>query len=177
MNSIMGVVRSIVVCGCVLIVGCAPTVQPRISQAEFLVPQSNEIRGKVEVYVSQSFKTHSKGKKDISELKKWKFELGSVAVDAFQYGVESCFDDVSVVLAEPEFPKDVYSDYYAAVRPSFTHFETSDPILFKFENYKATVGFSVSVYNARGVEIQSKTYTGEGMERGSIGYADPGHAA
>ena len=61
--------------------------------------------------------------------------------------------------------------------PEFTRFSATDPIVFKFENYTVTLGFTVRVYDARGSEIFSREYTGHGEKRGAIGPESGGHAA
>ena len=173
----MNIANRILLCAlATTVVGCAPVIQPHVSSSEFLVA-GNTIPGKVDLYVSEAFRSYKAEKTDISELKTWKFDLGPVAVDAFRFGLESRFDDVSVKLGDPQFPVDTNGIFYAAVQPSFAQFAASDPVLFKFENYKATVGFSVSVKGADGDMVHSQTYVGEGVKQGSIGYADAGHAA
>lgn len=103
--------------------------------------------------------------------------LGAVSVDAFRYALESRFSSVAVKLGSPQFPTVTQGGFYAAVQPSFVSFEATDPVVFRFENYTARVVFDVSVHDASGKVIHARTYTGEGAERGSIGAADPGHAA
>jgi hypothetical protein len=160
----------------VLIAGCAPVIQPRVSSSEFLIA-GNKVPGRVELFVLEEFTSYKAEKTDVSELKTWKFELGPVAVDSFRFALESRFEQVSVTLGTPRFPVDAGAVFYAAVQPSFVSFKASDPILFRFEDYKATIGFNMSVFDADGKIILSQTYTGEGTQQGSIGYADPGHAA
>jgi hypothetical protein len=156
--------------------GCAPVVQPHVSSTEFLVAAA-KISGSIDLYVSEDFRSYKAEKTDISEMKNWNFELGPVAVDAFRYALESRFQQVSVTLGTPQFPMVAGNGLHVVVQPSFASFEASDPVFLKFENYKATVGFSVSVYDPSGKVVLSQTYTGEGKKQGSIGYADPGHAA
>jgi hypothetical protein len=130
----------------------------------------------VELFVSEEFRSYTTEKTDISEFKIWKFELGPVAVDTFRFALENRFEHVLVTLGSPHFPVEAGDGFYAIVQPSFASFGASDPVLFRFEHYKATVGFNVSVYDANGNVLLAQTYSGEGTKRGSIGYADPGHA-
>ena len=155
---------------------CAPVIQPRVSSAEFLV-EEDKIPGKIEVFVSEDFRSYVAEKTDISEFKTWKFELGPVAIDTFRFSLESRFEQVSVKLGNPKFPVDSDGVFYAAVQPAFSQFGASDPVIFRFEDYTAQVEFLVTVFNSEGKTILSQTYSGEGTQQGSIGYADPGHAA
>ena len=166
----------IVIVAVVGVTGCTPIVQPRVSSSEFLV-EGDKIPGDIELFISEEFRSHTAEKTDISEFKTWKFELGTVAADTFRFSLESRFEHVSVRLGAPKFKMDSDENFYAVVQPEFTNFEASDPILFKFEDYKAKVGFLVTVYNAKEQKILSQTYTGQGVKQGSIGYDDPGHSA
>lgn len=165
-----------VAAGAVFAAGCAPVVQPRVSSAEFMVAGSR-LPGRVDLYVSEQFRGHRFEKADISEFKNWSFELGPVAVDAFRYALESRFEDVNVNLGSPLLPVESSKGFHALVEPSFVSFSAADPVLFRFEDYKATVSFNVLVRDPAGNTLLRQTYTGEGSQQGSIGYADPGHAA
>lgn len=156
--------------------GCAPVVQPRVSSAEFMTAGSRS-PGRVDLFITEQFRTHRVQKTDISELKTWDFELGPVAVDAFRFALESRFEDVNVHLGTPQLPLSSGDSFHAVVEPGFASFSAADPVLFRFENYKATVSFNVSVRDPSGKTLLSQTYSGEGAQQGSIGYADPGHAA
>jgi hypothetical protein len=159
-----------------MLTGCSPVVQARVSPTEFLVAGEKN-PGKVDLFITEEFRSHIAEKTDISEFKQWKFELGTVAADAFRYALESRFETVSVRLGTPQFPSTPPETFYAAVQPSFTSFGASDPVLFRFENYKATIGFDVAVYRADGTTLFTRAYTGEGTQQGSIGYDDPGLSA
>ena len=156
--------------------GCAAVIKPQVSSSEFLNTDEKK-PGTIHLYVSEAFRAHKEVKQDISELKEWTFELGPVSIDTFRFALESRFTDVSVKLGEPVFPIKNPGGFFAVVRPEFTSFLASDPVLFKFEDYKAEIGFSVDIYNADGIVILSKKYVGKGVKQGAIGYEDPGHAA
>jgi hypothetical protein len=156
--------------------GCTAVIKPHVSASEFLVVDE-KIPGTVHLYVSDAFRTHEETKQDISEFKEWKFNIGPVSVDTFRFALESRFSDVSVKLGEPLFPMESSDDFFAVVKPQFSSFKTSDPVLFRFENYTAEVGFMIDIYNAGGNIILSKQYVGRGEKQGSIGYEDPGHSA
>ncbi len=156
--------------------GCTAVVKPHVSSSEFLIADERK-PGIVHLYVTEEFRTHKEIKQDISEFKEWTFDLGPVSVDAFRFALESRFTDVSVKLGKPAFPIENPGGFFAVVRPEFTSFLASDPILFKFEDYKSEVGFSVNIYNTDGNILLSRQYVGKGVKQGAIGYEDPGHAA
>jgi len=159
-------------------VGCMATVKTHISQSEFLV-SGDRNPGTVQLYITEAFKSYKETKTDMSDLKKWEFQLGLVAIDAFRYGLESRFTDVSVEMGEPIFPiqKDNPGAFFTVVQPRFHSFEASDPFMFKFENYTAEITFLVDVYDAEGTKLLSKQYYGKGEKRGSIGFESSGHEA
>lgn len=162
--------------GAAALAGCTPVVQPRVSPTEFLVAE-DRIPGRIDVLITEAFRSHTVEKSDVSEFKKWQFELGPVTVDALRFALETRFEKVSVKLGDGTFPVATDGGFYSAVQPSFGEFKATDPVVFRFENYGATVGLNVTVLDAEGGTVLSKSYVGEGTQRGSIGYADPGHAA
>jgi hypothetical protein len=161
-----------------LSLGCTAVVKPHVSESDFL-SSSEKIAANVDLYVSDDFRSHHESQTDVMDMKKWDFELGPVASDAFKYSLAAAFKSVTLKSVAPKFPLSANSagDLRIAVRPAFASFDSHFPWVFKFETYSAEVGFTVDVYDADGKKVISKTYQGRGEKRGSIGFESAGHAA
>jgi len=157
---------------------CTSIVTPNIQSSEYLT-ENKKVDGTVHLYISKEFKKYTQTKVDISDLKNWKFELGTSATDAFRYALESKFTNVSVSLGVPNFPLsiDTRDKFFVVVTPSFNSFYASDPILFKFENFHVNIKFQVDVFDVNGNKLISELYDGKGTKRGAIGYASAGSNA
>ena len=162
----------------VLATGCTAVISPHVSESEFL---SSAIKnpGKVQLFVTDEFRTHKESQTEAMDLKSWEYDLGPMAVDTFKYALGSRFYSVEVKLGKPTFPivENGQNEIVIAVEPSFAGFDAHFPWVFKFETYVAEVTFHVKAYNKNGSQILNKTYQGKGEQRGSIGYESAGHAA
>jgi len=158
--------------------GCTAHVSPHVSEAEFMFP-GPKVPGRSTLYVSEEFRTYMRTKTDVMDLKKWEFELGPVAVDAFKYALAGRFKDAEVRLGTPGFPLEGEDnqDVLVVVQPAFENFKAHAPFFFKFETYKVTVSFRVKVFDKAGNVLVDDVYEGVGKKRGSIGYESAGHAA
>lgn len=162
----------------VLASGCTAVISPHVSESEFL---SSAIKkpGKVQLFVTDEFRTHKESQTDVMDLKSWEYDLGPMAVDTFKYALGSRFNSVEVKLGKPTFPiaENGQNEIVITVEPFFAGFDAHFPWLFKFETYVTEVTFRVKAYNKNGSQILDKTYQGKGEKRGSIGYESAGHSA
>jgi hypothetical protein len=112
----------------------------------------------------------------VLDFKKWQFDLGPLAVDAFKYALGSRLEKIEVKLGTPSFPLTGSNaeNLFIVVEPSFAGFSSHCPFLFKFETYVVKVSFKVKTYDRNGKILIDKVYEGEGKKRGSIGYASAG---
>ena len=120
--------------------GCTSIVRPHVSEAEFLTPVT-KIAGSAELYVTEDFRTHKETKTDVLDFKKWQFDLGPLAVDAFKYALGSRLEKIEVKLGTPSFPLTGSNaeNLFIVVEPSFAGFSSHCPFLFKFETYVVKV--------------------------------------
>lgn len=157
------------------LVSCTAHIQPMVSPSEYL-SNFDKIKGFVELYVTEEFRSFTVTKTDVSDLKRWELELGPAAVDAFRYELESKFEKVDVRLGKPSFPCQK-EDLLMVVEPNFSKVGTHFPIIFKFETYRVAVIFQVKGYDKSGKLLMDKIIEGSGEKTGSIGFASAGHEA
>ena len=117
-----------------MLTGCTSIVRPHVTEAEFLV-SAPKTTGRVEVFVTEEFRTHNETKTDVMDFKKWQFDLGPLAVDTFKYALASRFEKVDVKLGVPAFPLAAgnVGDLVIAIEPAFAGFSSHCPYMFKFE--------------------------------------------
>jgi hypothetical protein len=158
--------------------GCNASIRPNVSQAEFLTPEA-KLPASVLLVASDEFRTYHYKKFDFMGLKEWEIELGPAAVDTFFYSLQSRFSQVDLTTEKPNISAVSKSDksYDLVVVPQIQKTNTTEPIVFKFENYSVSIVMDVQVFHSDGEMIYTRSYEGRGAKAGAIGYESPGHAA
>jgi hypothetical protein len=155
--------------------GCTASVRPSVSESEFMTDR-RKVNASVMLVSTEAFRNHSVKRTDLMDMKGWQFEIGPAASDTFRYTLASRFVASDVRPATPAYPLPSPAPR-AVVVPSIVQLKSTQPIVFKFENYGVTVTLDVDVFDSRGTRLYSRTYTGSGKKQGAIGQESAGHAA
>jgi len=128
---------------------------------------------------SDEFRKYHYKKFDFMDLKEWEFELGPAAVDTFFYSFKSRFTHVDLSTQKPNVSAGPKSDksYDLVVVPLIQKTNSTEPVVFKFENYTVTTILDVQVFRSNGELIYTRSYEGRGVKGGAIGRESAGHAA
>ncbi len=157
--------------------GCASVISPHVNESDFLTSDAKST-GMVQLYASEKFRNHTEIITNVIDVKKWKYELGSLAVDNFKYSLMSRFTYVDVKFWQPNFPiSETYNnEIFIAIEPSFVSFNANYPLIFKNETFIVKVLLRVKAYNRNGDQLFDNIYQGNGEKKGNTGFESAGYA-
>ncbi|MEM7305433.1 MAG: hypothetical protein AAF682_02125 [Planctomycetota bacterium] len=162
----------------IALTSCQAVVRPTISSADFIGPEPR-VDAEVLLLVSEDFRTYRETSTDWMDFKKWVFEVGPCAVDAFRHALGSRFERVHMAAAEATdaVASARQEGVVAILRPEIVKLDGQEPLLFKWGEYSVDLACAIEVLDAQGGVLYERTYHTMGEQRGSVGFESAGHAA
>ena len=156
-----------------LTIGCTAKVEPVFTAGEFQTDRPKQL-GSVVLCVTEAMRDYRGTSADPLALHEWECTLGPALIDAFKYSLESRVHTALISLGEPRFPSRRAQLF---VVPAVVKFEATEPVIVRIEEYHVYLDVRVNVYDGKGRELMSKTYSSHGRKGGELSLESAGHAA